>query len=101
MTATVVQNAPVPVNPGDFVQVARDDLDVIIDYAQHLSAVKQGGEEFSRTLPLFERFLKAAAGYNGKLLEIAEYNSMLLNLSQLEKGTNPTMTPAAEQAVTS
>jgi len=100
LTATVVQNAPMPVAPTDPVQVARDDLDAILDYAQFLAAWKQGGEEFLRSMQLLQRFMKQAAMYNGKLLEIAEFNSMLLNLSQLEQGTNPTMTPSAEQAVT-
>lgn len=101
LTATVVENAPVPVADGDFVQVARDDLDAILDYAQHLAAFKQGGEEFTRSMQLLQRFMKQAAMYNGKLLEIAEFNSMLLGISQMERGTNPTMTPSAEQEVTS
>jgi len=91
----------VPVAGTDQVQVARDDLDVILDYAQHLAAWKQGGDEFARTMPLFQRFLKQAAMYNGKLLELGEYTSMLLDISQRESDMNPTMTSSAEQAVTS
>lgn len=100
LTATVVQNAPVPVAASDPVQVGRDDLDVILDCAQHLAAFKQGGEEFARTLPLFQRFLKAAAAYNGKLNELGEYSAMLLDLSQRENQTHPAMTTDARQAVT-
>lgn len=99
LTATVVRNAPLPVLSGDFVQVARDDLDAVIDYAQHLAAFKTGGEEFLRTVPLMQRFLKQAATYNAKLLEIAEYNSMLADLSQREDDMNPRMTPTGEQIV--
>jgi len=101
MTATVVQNAPVPVAASDPVQVSRDDLDVIIDYTQHLAAFKQGGDEFARTMPLMQRFLKQAAYYNGKLAELGEYTSMLLDQSQRERDTNPLATPSAEQEVTS
>jgi len=101
MTATVVENAPLPVNPGDPVQVAREDYDVILDYAQHLAAFKQGGDEFARTMPLMQRFLKQAALYNGKLAELGEYTSMLLDQSQRERDTNPLATPSAEQEVTS
>jgi len=100
LTATVVQNAPIPVVAADPVQVARDDFDAILDYAQHLAAFKQGGIEFARTLPLFQRFLKSAAAYNGKLAELGEYTSMLLDLSQRENDTNPVLTPSAQQAVT-
>lgn len=101
MTATVVENAPLPVEVNNPVQVSRDYYDVILDYAQHLAAFKQGGDEFLRTLPLFQNFLKAAAEYNGKLLELGEYTSTLLELSQRERDTNPVMTPDAQQAVTS
>lgn len=101
LMATVVRNAPLPVAGTDFVQVGRDELDAIIDYAQHLAAFKQGGDEFVRTMPLFQRFLKAAAGYNGKLNEIAEFTSALLGVSQMERGANPTLTPDAEQEVSS
>ena len=42
LTATVVENAPIPVALGDPVQVAREDLDAVIDYAQHLAALEDG-----------------------------------------------------------
>lgn len=96
--ATVVQNAPLPVLPGDPVQVARDDLNSIIDYAQHLATFKEGGDEFLRTMPLFERFMKQAAVYNGKLSELGEYQSMLKDISQREDDMNPRLTPDGEQA---
>ena len=99
-TATVVENAPLPVNLAASVQVGRDDLDVIIDYAQHLAAFKQGGSEFSRTIPLMQRFMKQAATYNGKLAELGEYQAMLSGLSASERGMNPVMTPAGEDAAT-
>jgi hypothetical protein len=93
LTATVVQNAPVPSAPADLVQVSRDDLDVIIDYAQHLASLKMGGAEFSATLPLFQRFLKQASLYGLKLSEIAEYTDPIFNQSQLEDNTNPRTAP--------
>lgn len=95
LMATVVQNAPLPVAGSDPVQVSRDDLDAIIDYAQHLAAFKQGGDEFTRTVPLFQRFMKQATAYNGKLAELAEYTAILLDLSQREKDMAPVMTPSA------
>jgi hypothetical protein len=101
ITATVVRNAPLPSALTDPVQVSRGDIDAIIDYAQHLAAFKQGGEEFTRTMPLLQRFLKAASAYNGKLAEIAEFSSALLGVSQMERGANPLMTPSAEQEVSS
>lgn len=91
LTATVVQNAPLPTLDADPVQVARDDLDSILDYAQHIAAFKQGGEEFNRTTPLLQRFLKMAGTYNSKLRELGEYQTMMADLSQREKDMAPLM----------
>jgi hypothetical protein len=101
MTATVVENALLPANLGAYVQVGRDDLDVIIDMAQHLAMFKSGGAEFAATMPLLTRFLKQAGLYNGKLRELGEYQSMLSGLSSLERGMNPVSTPDGEKAATS
>jgi hypothetical protein len=94
VTATVVENAPVPVVAGDFIQVSRDDLDVIIDYAQHLASFKMGGAEFVSTSPLLERFLAKAAVYGLKLSELGQYTSAITALSQQETNLNPRMAPA-------
>lgn len=88
-TATVVENAPVPVVDGDFLQVARDDIDVVVDYAQHLAAFKMGGAEFIYTMPLLERFLTKASIYNSKLKEMGEYTTALYGLSQLQERRAP------------
>ena len=88
-----VVDEPYNVAPGDFVQVAREDLDAIIDYAQHLASVKMGGAEFAATMPLFQRFLKQAALYNTKLAEFGEFTQALYGTSQLEESANPRTTP--------
>lgn len=96
LTATVVQNAPVPTVDGDPLQVARDDLDVILDYAQHLAAFKMGGAEFLATIPLLQRFMKKAEVYGLKLAELGEYTSVLYALSQRENQMNPRMAPSSD-----
>lgn len=96
-TATVVQNAPLPIADSDPVQVARDDFDVILDYAQHIATFKSGGAEFSATLPLLARFFKQAQVYNGKLHELGEFVDSLLGLATLQDSSLPLMTPAAMQ----
>lgn len=89
MTATVVRNAPLPVLDTDYVQVGRDDLDAVIDYAQHLASFKMGGSEFQDTVPLFQRFLKQATLYGLKLDEMGEYLDAILGISQRDEQTNP------------
>jgi hypothetical protein len=45
-----------------------------------------------------QRFLKQAAVYNAKLLEMGEFTAMLLGVSQMESGMNPVMQPSGESA---
>jgi hypothetical protein len=98
VTATVVRNAPVPTADADNLQVSREDLDAILDYAQHVAAFKQGGAEFLSTIPLLERFLKRGAFYNSKLAELGEFTAPLFGLSQLQEQRAPRMVPAEETA---
>jgi hypothetical protein len=95
VTATVVQNAPVPVLNTDPVQVSRGDLDAIIGYAQHLAAFKQGGAEFTASIPLFKEFLEQAQSYGLKLAELGEFTSRIYSLSDREKQMNPILAPTA------
>jgi hypothetical protein len=102
VTMMVVENAPVPVNDGDFVQVSKDDLEAILDYAQHMAALKMGGTEFISTIPLVQRFHKQALVYNHKLNELGEFTKPTYELSQLQAEANPVyddvnFTPEDEQ----
>jgi hypothetical protein len=89
VTLGVVQNIPVPMSDAEFVQVSRDDLEAILDYAQHLAMLKIGGQEFSATIPLLDRFHKKAAAYNKKLNELGEYTKPMYEASQLQAENNP------------
>lgn len=97
-TATVLQNAPIPLLPTDFVQIGRDEYDVIIDYAQHLAMLKNGGEEFTRTKDLYARFVRQAAYYNSKLTEMGEFKQEIYGTSQREEITNPRYTKSVAMA---
>ncbi len=63
----VVGNAPIPILDGDFVQVSRDVMDVILDYAQVLASFKQGGDEFFSTKDLEKNFFGFAVETNKRL----------------------------------
>jgi hypothetical protein len=93
ITATVVRNAPIPANDAAFIQAGWDDANVILDLCVHLALLKSGGAEFQSTIPLLQRFLKQAATYRSKLLEIAEYSALLLNVSQQQENALPRMQP--------
>src|SRR5262249_26327129 len=45
LTVTVVENAPLPILDTDNVQVAREDLDALLDYCVHIAMLKSGGAD--------------------------------------------------------
>jgi hypothetical protein len=99
VTASVVQNAPIPASDADFVQCGRDVLDAILDYCVHLAMIKVGGAELLDTMTLVARFMSMAQAQNRKLMQNAEYNSVLYAMSQREESRNPRMTPPADAPV--
>lgn len=56
----VVRNAPVPVLPGDILQIGQDVYDAVLDYGQHLALSKEGPGELEASLGLLNRFARAA-----------------------------------------
>lgn len=53
---TLIGNAPIPATDGDFVQLSRDGVDSVLNYAQHAASFKFGGKDFALTMPLLEQF---------------------------------------------
>jgi hypothetical protein len=74
---SLVQNAPVPALDADFVQVPRDTLDIILDYAEHLAMFKCGGSEFESTTTLFDNFRKAAMLANKRISNLGLYDDQM------------------------
>jgi hypothetical protein len=50
----IVKKAPIPLTDSDFIQVGREHMDRIYDYAQHIACFKLQGREFQETLPLLQ-----------------------------------------------
>ncbi len=75
ITFDVVCKAPIPAgilaqtsaDNSTFVQIGREQLDAILDYAEHLATFKMGGEEFRSTVKGAENFFNAALAYNERL----------------------------------
>lgn len=63
----VVGNAPQPVDDASEIQAPRDVIDVLLDYAQHLAAFKQGGVDFIGTISLYENLVKYAQDTSSRL----------------------------------
>lgn len=56
----VVRKAPVPVDDEDFVQVGREQMQAIWDYAQHVAMTKCQGVEFQQSMALYQSAQQAA-----------------------------------------
>lgn len=76
-TVVLVGNAPVPINPGDYVQISRDAWDAVLDEAQFLACFKQGGQEFKDSQSLDQNFFATAMATNKRLAKLALFRDML------------------------
>lgn len=82
VTVDTVRTAPLPVLPADFVQIGREELPYIFDYARHILSFKLGGSEFVSTMPLYDNFLRGAAQRNKILAAQARYLTALFEQPQ-------------------
>jgi hypothetical protein len=56
----VVKKAPVPTDDADYIQVGREQMQAIYDYAQHLALLKCQGAEFTQSYDLLQSATEAA-----------------------------------------
>jgi hypothetical protein len=89
VTLNVVQNAPVPVIGTDQIQIARDDYNAVLGYAQHLAMFKVGGAEFQATIPLLQKFFEQASLYNSTLTELGEFQKDMYELAGRDFESHP------------
>jgi hypothetical protein len=92
VSATVVENAPVPSLSADCINVTEDVYEAILDEAQHLAMFKCGGAEFEATLAMHQRFLSLAALYSSRIAEMGEFAQTLYKQSQREAERRPRYT---------
>ena len=91
---SVVTNAPVPVRDTDFIQIGRENMDVLLDYGVHLAVFKQGFSEVKSTMDLYERMLKAAQVYNSKISAFSPYWEAISTVSEEQEKHMPRVTSA-------
>ena len=70
ISVDLVRNAPIPANDSAYVQLGREELDAVLDYAQHLAAFKQGGQEFQATMKHYSNFRRLALVRNQRLAAV-------------------------------
>lgn len=81
----VVRNAIIPTADDDLVQVERQFLTTILDYAQHLASFKCQGGEFMATYHQYENMFTAAATQNSRLMEASDQFPMLATQEEKDR----------------
>jgi hypothetical protein len=66
-------NAPIT----GFMQVGRDQIDPVLDYAQHIASFKMGGAEFDGTARLYQNLIACAKAQNGRLEAVSFYKGQM------------------------
>lgn len=100
VTASVVSNMTLPARNADFLQIGRDDVNAVLDYAQHIAMFKCGGEEFTKTFPLFQNFLRHCSLYNSKLKAQSPWLEFIDGRAWENQKLNPTFSKPDPAQVT-
>lgn len=79
MTFEAIRKAPIPVSDSDFIQVGREHISAIYDYAVHIALIKSQGVEFEISMPRYESAKAMAEEYR---LQVAS-QSYLYQATQL------------------
>ena len=67
MTFETIRKAPIPTSDSDFIQVGREHMQSIYDYAQHVALIKSQGTEFAATMRLYESAKQMADEYRQQI----------------------------------
>lgn len=76
----VVRNQPLPSADADILQIGKEHIEVVLDYAVHLASFKIA--ELNSTMGLFEGFVTMAQEYNSKLDAQAFNQGMMEGISK-------------------
>lgn len=89
VTFDVVRKTPIPANDAAFVQVGREQLDTILDYAENLALFKVGGYEWQATERQANNFLLQSVTYNRRVSAAARAVFSASEQSQKQKQEIP------------
>ena len=97
ITLSLIGNQPIPAADGDYVQISRDVIDAILDEAEHLAQLKEGGSEFTDSIALHQRFIEVAMKTNSRLRESGIFASDLRLPISKEDQAEPRFATSAPQ----
>lgn len=84
---TLLGNAPVPSADDDYVQVARENWDTVLDLAQSMACFKMGGTSFQAALELEARAIRACSAENVRLRSMGIFPDVLAQRAQIQDRT--------------
>mgnify|MGYP001602838546 CR=1 FL=1 len=84
-----MRNAPVPTLGAEFIEIGREHINTILDYAHHLAAFKMGGQEFVDTFGLSESFIRQAMIYNERIEAAVRNAGVIAGISRQEEVQRP------------
>ena len=99
ITMDVARKAPIPTLDGDNVQMSPEELDVILDYAEHVAVSKQGGDTLTNSLPLMNNFYRMASIRNQRMRANAAFYEALGDRAIREIEQHPRRSPRETQDV--
>ncbi len=85
ITLDCIQNMPIPAGAADYVQIGREFVDMILDYAFHLASFKMGGAEFLMSRANYDSLVQLASRQNEKLRANA-HSFQMLQTRQMAEG---------------
>lgn len=84
VTLDVIRATPT-YSDGDNVQLGREQVDMILDYAEHLALFKVGGEEWQSTMKQAQSFIEQSLAYNQRISAAARTSMTVSDQSTRQK----------------
>lgn len=94
----VVRNMFMPSSDASFLQISKDQFDVILDYSFHLAMFKDEGGEFEASIPMADNLLQMALQHNSVLKAEAKNFSVMDKYSKKEEIDRPRLQKEEEAA---
>jgi hypothetical protein len=92
---TVVGNAQV--DSTQPVQLSRDAVEQVLNYAQHVASFKMGGSDFLATMPLLKQFEDYCAAQNRRYAALSIFRPDMLQEGDRSEDTDPRFGPPRKE----
>lgn len=88
LTLDITPKFPVPALT-DFIQLGKENLDVVMDYAEHLAHFKEGTSEITSAMQLYKNMVSMAAVQNDRLRQVVKTFDVMNDKTNREQHPNP------------